>query len=119
MRCRDGWGWLSPPYARLGRWAAKCAAVKQLGGRIALLAPAATGANWFCAHVVGQARACCCSTDAWRSCPISRRPVIQGLHPGVMRTEIAPGYEVWTWKPAASTRNPGRVRSVTANTVNA
>lgn len=51
-RCRDGWGWLNPPFALIGPWAKRCAEVAaQTDGKIAFLVPAAVGANWYRDHV--------------------------------------------------------------------
>jgi len=54
-RCHGGWGWLNPPFAKIGPWARKCWETKQLGGSIALLVPAGVGSNWFRDFVHGKA----------------------------------------------------------------
>lgn len=51
----DGWGWLNPPFKRIGPWARRCADVAALGGAIAFLVPASIGANWFRDDVDGKA----------------------------------------------------------------
>ena len=43
----DGWGWLNPPFSRIGPWAKLCAESAELGAHILLLVPAAVGSNWF------------------------------------------------------------------------
>lgn len=44
---RGGWGWLNPPFAKIGKWAKKCLAVHKRGGKVALLVPASVGSNWY------------------------------------------------------------------------
>lgn len=39
--------WLNPPFANIAPWARKCVQQSSLDARIALLAPAAVGSNWF------------------------------------------------------------------------
>lgn len=39
--------WLNPPFCAAKVWAAKCADESQLGAKIAMLAPANIGADWF------------------------------------------------------------------------
>ena len=43
----DGWCWLNPPFGRLKPWAEKAWLEAQNGAKIAMLVPAAVGANWF------------------------------------------------------------------------
>ena len=97
-RCRDGWGWLNPPYTRIEPWASRCAATKHHGGRIALLVPAAVGANWFRDHVHDQARVLLLNG---RLGFLPDRP--KELYPKdcvlvLYAPELEPGYDVWTWK---------------------
>jgi len=47
--------WLNPPFSDIAPWARKCAVESSLGARIALLVPAAVGANWFRDHVAAHA----------------------------------------------------------------
>ncbi len=44
---KDGWGWLNPPYSKIGPWAEKCHLSAQKGAKVALLVPASVGANWY------------------------------------------------------------------------
>src|SRR5688572_26636996 len=44
--CRQGWGWLNPPFSDIEPWAQRCVETAAAGGQIAFLAPAAVGANW-------------------------------------------------------------------------
>lgn len=47
--------WLNPPFAKIGLWAAKCAASVGNGGpRILFLVPSSVGANWYWDHVEGR-----------------------------------------------------------------
>ncbi len=50
------WGWLNPPFAHIKPWVQKCDEANRLGGRIALLVPAAVGSNWFRDHVHNKAQ---------------------------------------------------------------
>ncbi len=44
----DGWGWLNPPFSRIGPWAKRCSEVAaDTNGKIAFLVPAAVGSNWY------------------------------------------------------------------------
>lgn len=48
----NGWGWLNPPFSKIGPWATKCAEVAATThGKIAFLVPAAVGSNWYRDHV--------------------------------------------------------------------
>ncbi len=48
----DGVLWLNPPFADIGRWAAKCAAeARDRRGLLLLLTPASIGTEWFSQHV--------------------------------------------------------------------
>ncbi len=96
--CRGGWGWLNPPFATIAPWAARCAATKRHGGRVALLVPAAVGANWFRDHVNGQA---CVLLLNGRVAFLPDQP--RWLYPkdcvlALYAPELEPGYDVWTWK---------------------
>lgn len=42
-----GWGWLNPPFADIAPWARRCAEAGYAGANIALLIPAAVGANYY------------------------------------------------------------------------
>lgn len=98
---RTGWGWLNPPFARIVPWVEYCHEVGVLGGNIALLVPAAVGANWWRDHVHNVAEVLLLNgrihflpdEPKWgypKDCALC----LYG--PG---TE--PGYEVWTWKESA------------------
>ncbi len=45
----DGsWGWLNPPFSKIGPWAKRCAETKRAGGSMAFLVPAAVGRPKSC-----------------------------------------------------------------------
>ena len=94
-RCRHGWSWLNPPYRYIQPWAARCAATKQHGGRVALLVPAAVGSNWFRDHVDGQALVLLLNgrLHFLPGQPAYPKDCLLALY----APEVAPGYEVWTW----------------------
>src|ERR1035437_1576328 len=52
--CGQGWGWLNPPYANIGPWAARCLETASLGGHIAFLVPASVGSNWYRDYIHDQ-----------------------------------------------------------------
>lgn len=93
-----GWGWLNPPFTKIGPWAKKCKQTKDAGGQIALLVPAAVGSNWFRDYVDGQALVLLLNgrlsfmpdKPTW----LYPKDCILALYSPVIR----PGYEVWTWK---------------------
>jgi len=47
MAVEGGWGWLNPPFSKIGPWAKKCRQAMHKGANIAFLVPAAVGSNWF------------------------------------------------------------------------
>lgn len=44
---QEGWNWLNPPFADLEPWVRRAWEQAQLGARVAMLVPAAVGANWW------------------------------------------------------------------------
>jgi len=44
---QDGWLWLNPPFAILTPWVTKARLAALKGAQIAMLVPAAVGANWW------------------------------------------------------------------------
>ena len=92
-----GWGWLNPPYTRIGPWARQCAAVRRCGGRVALLVPAAVGSNWFRDAVDGQALVLLLNG---RLAFMPEEPTWKYPKDCVLALyafDVMPGYEVWTW----------------------
>jgi hypothetical protein len=118
LRHLDGWGWLNPEFADIGKWASRCAAVRALGQRVALLVPAGVGANWFADYVDGHARVLLlngrlCFIEDWATTidPASLKPgkgppryyTSEPLYPKdcilcLYDPAIPSGYEVWRWK---------------------
>lgn len=96
-----GWSWLNPPFSDIAPWAQRCADFKQHGGHVALLVPAAVGANWFRDYVHGQAFVYALNgrikfVGAKDYYP---KDCILALYSPF----YAPGFDVWTWKPSRST----------------
>lgn len=96
--CRRGWGWLNPPFTTIGPWARHCALTKTYGGSIALLVPAAVGANWFREHVDGQALVLALNG---RLAFMPDKP--KWLYPKdcmlrLYSLSVQPGFEVWNWR---------------------
>lgn len=97
---QPGWGWLNPPFKRIGPWAKLCWEMSQLGGQVALLVPAAVGANWWRDFVHAKAHVLFLNgrlhflpdQPTWgypkdcALCLYSRQP------------PWAPTYTVWSWK---------------------
>lgn len=97
-QCRHSWGWLNPEFADINPWSQRCWQTKQLGGAIALLVPASVGANWFKHFVHGKALVLFLNG---RLAFIEGKP--DDLYPKdcilcLYAPELAPGYQVWTWK---------------------
>lgn len=43
----DQWAWCNPPFAQIAPWVEKASHEADAGGQIAMLLPAAVGANWY------------------------------------------------------------------------
>lgn len=88
----DGWAWLNPPYTDIGAWAKKCADARP--EKIALLVPAAVGANWFRDHVDGKAHVLL----------LNGRISFDGIAPYPKDCVLClygpcyQGYSVWDWR---------------------
>lgn len=100
--CGHGWGWLNPPFAKIDPWARRCRETKEAGGSIAFLVPAGVGSNWFRDHVDGHALVLLLNG---RLAFMPDKP--KWLYPKdcilcLYSPVVAPGYRVWTWKPARS-----------------
>jgi len=96
--CGAVWGWLNPPFSKIGPWAKRCAETCRAGGSIAFLVPAAVGSNWFRDHVDGQARVLFLNG---RLAFMPDKPT--WLYPKdcilvLYGPTVSPGYEVWTWR---------------------
>jgi phage N-6-adenine-methyltransferase len=88
-----GWGWLNPPFANISPWAQRCAQLAEDGGKVALLVPAAVGANWFQDYVHGKARVYA----------LNGRISFDGKNPYPKDCILAlygdePGFYVWSWR---------------------
>lgn len=106
-----GWGWLNPPFAHIAPWAMRCAQTGRAGAHIALLTPAAVGANWFRDHVAGQARVLFLNGRlAFTDEPYPKDCVLSLYGP-----TIEPGYEVWSWR--ARTTVKARKKPVTVDVI--
>lgn len=92
--------WLNPPFGEIAPWSAKCAATSRLlkpSGRIFLLVPASTGANWFAEHVWRRARVLFLQgrlTFEGHDAPYPKDLVlaVYGARPGA---------EIWDWRREA------------------
>ncbi len=49
-----GWGWLNPPFARIGPWAARSLEAMHEGAHLMMLVPASVGSNWYRLLVDGR-----------------------------------------------------------------
>lgn len=98
------WGWLNPPFAKIGLWAKKCVEVRDQGRQIALLVPAGVGANWFRDYVDGHALVLALN---------GRLPFMpdkpKWLYPkdcilALYSPKIQTGFEVWSWATPTAQR---------------
>lgn len=102
--CGDGWGWLNPPFKRIGKWAAKCLNAMWKGADIAFLVPAAVGSNWFRDYIWDQ--------PGVKVIYLNGRPSFDGKagYPKDCMLVLFMGSfkdapfstEIWTWKESAS-----------------
>jgi hypothetical protein len=89
------WGWLNPPYARIGLWARACCETKLCGGQVAFLVPAAVGANWYLSYVHEKALVLA----------LNGRLSFDGVGPypkdlilALYSPHLDPGFDVWRWR---------------------
>jgi phage N-6-adenine-methyltransferase len=98
----DGNAWLNPPFEDVEPWAEKCAAYTGTG-RIFLLTPASTGANWFASYIFQQAQVILIKPRiTFEGCedPYPKDCILSIFGPGV-----TPGInEIWTWRAPRKTR---------------
>lgn len=93
----DGDCWLNPPFSDIEPWAARCFHVSQKrAGRIFMLVPASTGANWFQDYLDGAAHCIFLSP---------RVQFVGHTHPYpkdlvlAIWSGVCGGYSTWRWKP--------------------
>jgi len=87
--------WLNPPFADLEPWVKKCAEQQCRIGRIFVLLPAATGANWFLRYVWNRAHVVLLTprvTFTGHSSPYPKDLLIAAY--GAVRG----GISAWRWK---------------------
>lgn len=95
-------GWLNPPFAHIGPWAAKCAEwleaarAVNLQGRILMLAPASVGSNWYRDHVHGKAYVLFLNDRL--TFVGAKDPYPKDCMLCVYDTATGPGFDVWRWK---------------------
>lgn len=99
VRCAMGWGWLNPPFNDITPWANRASLCKYEGGQIAMLVPASVGSNWFRDHVYQEALVLALNG---RLAFMPDKPT--WLYPKdcilcLYSEAIAPGFEVWDWRP--------------------
>jgi hypothetical protein len=112
--CRGGlesWGWLNPPFDDIAPWAERCAGVRREGGNVALLVPASVGASWFVDHVDNQARVLMLQGRIHFDPDNPKWGYPKDCVLALFSPWLAPGYEVWTWKPTTPRRRERTVRN--------
>lgn len=91
------WSWINPPFGEIAPFAARCLEEKhRQGSRIALLVPAAVGANWWSAYVHRKAHVLF----------LNGRIQFVGHDHGYPKDlalvlyspDLKPGYDCWRWK---------------------
>ena len=100
------WGWLNPPFNDIAPWAERCRQVREAQRSIALLIPAAVGANYFRDFIDGHAHVLLLN---------GRLAFIEG-HPKDLYPKdcvlclfspwVEPGYEVWNWRTDVPQTDP-------------
>lgn len=99
--CYSGWGWLNPPFSNIAPWAARCRTTREAGGSIAFLVPAAVGSNWFRDYVDGHALVLLLNGRIHFMPDRPNWGYPKDCILALFSPEIAPGYEVWSWKRGA------------------
>lgn len=89
----EGLQWLNPPFGHLEPWARKLSFAAMAGARIALLVPAAMGANWYAKWIHNQALVL----------GLHPKPSFDGKHAYPKDVILAVtgepvGFEPWRWK---------------------
>lgn len=102
---QSDWGWLNPEFEKIAPWAARCAAVRELGRNIAFLVPASVGANWFRDHVAGHAHV---KFLNGRLAFIPNKP--EALYPkdcilALFSPRWQAAYVVWEWRTEVAKRD--------------
>lgn len=87
--------WLNPPFGDIEPWVKKCAEWRPRAGRIFVLLPAATGANWFLRHVWNRAHVVMLTprvTFTGHSSPYPKDCVV------AVFSAVRGGMSAWRWK---------------------
>lgn len=90
-----GWAWLNPPFANIKPWAQRAYLQSRYGAHIAMLVPAAVGANWWKAWVHHKAFWLALNgriTFVGETAPYPKDCALLLYGP-----DVAPGHDVWTW----------------------
>jgi phage N-6-adenine-methyltransferase len=94
-----GWSWLNPPFTDIGRWTERACIERDRGARIAMLVPAAVGANWWRDYVDGKA--CVLFLNgriAFHGQPAGYPKDCALLIYAADERQFRPGYRVWRWR---------------------
>ena len=101
----EGLLWLNPPFAKIGKWAAKCAteSAKRSGGHIVMLVPASIGTDWFALSVEREAHVIALSPRMiFDGAPINPKTGKPDGYPKdlmlVVYTCGLTGFSTWRWK---------------------
>lgn len=89
-----GWAWCNPPFARIEPWASQ-AYVEGFRCNIAMLLPAAVGANWWRDWV--DRRACVLFLNGRLSFD-GKAPYPKDCALLLYGPAVVPGYAVWDWR---------------------
>lgn len=89
--------WLNPPYADIEPWASRCFHLRQKrDGRIFMLIPASTGANWCRDYVLNQAHVIAIAprvTFVGHTHPYPKDLLL------TIYSQVVGGVSTWRWKP--------------------
>ncbi len=97
------WGWLNPPYAKIGPWVKKAYETSKEGGHIAVLVPAAVGANWWREWVNQKADVLFLNgrlTFVGCTDPFPKDCALLLYHPTAYAVQGS--YDVWNWRAEPS-----------------
>lgn len=93
------YAWCNPPYGNIAPWVERAWQSSQVGGRIAVLVPAAVGSNWWRKWV--HHKACVLLLNGRITFVGHAAGYPKDLALLLYGPDVAPGYVVWRWSEQA------------------